>query len=235
MLSPPRGLWPSILLLLLCAHLLHTLPLSHASSLTSSFLTSIMTVPSRPLSQLLTTTTSLLPPPDDLPTFKPLLFPLLSSFPELDWLFVGFNDGTFTGYTHHNATSITLTEKSTPDGPLSFYTVDPDSSIPTTPHTPTSTTTYDPLTRPWWNATHSSGTWSSVYAFSLPNSPLGLTLSKPLPNIGVIGTDYLLSGLSKKLAAQFPEADGLNAYIVEEGSHYLIASSLNEVHLTTRK
>jgi hypothetical protein len=176
----------------------------------------------------------------------------------LDWIYIGFlSDGSFVGYSRLSSNSpvspdtLYLSQVAS-GGSLEFVPVDSTSGLPASDAVAEPLMTipdYDPRTRPWYlpsaqfsnpgAGAPTNGTWSDVYAFALPGSPLGLTLSVPLfesPDsdvmVAVAGTDYLLSSLSETLRQRFPDSERASAFILEDGTHRIIASSFEGEDLT---
>ena len=164
--------------------------------------------------------------------------------PEIDWVYVGFLDGTFIGYHGGNRSAVELTSTNFDTDTLDFIQVDqtrglPSSSSPVISH---SVAGYDPRLRPWFNTTNLQGTWSDPYQFAQEGSPLGITFSKPLLGPkgtakegqvhGVIAADYLFTGLHEFLSSAFDDPEASTAFIFEEATHYLIASNVRSVSIS---
>lgn len=135
--------------------------------------------------------------------FEDHLLTTLNVIPELDGIFVGESDGSFLFVSRDSSKSLggTRTKKIsvTADGPVTTLTWRDDVGTVVAVE-PDPDDTYDPRTRPWYEAVDSKTTvaWTDPYIFFTSQQP-GVTASSPVvidgDVVAVVGVDVQLSGL----------------------------------------
>jgi hypothetical protein len=159
-LSPSASLTLcSLPLLLLLLLLLLLAPPASAQTTHTGFISALMMIPWRPPTLSLSDYYSSPPPlpitPSDpidssvLSQFQAHNFAQTKSFPELDWAYVAFHDGSFTGYSNHNSSNFSPQLSVREDGDLNFYAADPRTGVASSTVS-SSSQDFDPRTRPWY-------------------------------------------------------------------------------------
>jgi hypothetical protein len=149
----------------------------------------------------------------------------------LDWVYVGFYDGSF--YAYSGGTYLYQQNRNN-----TLYTYwNTTSTIDGKPTGPPSSTsnTYDCTVRPWYTQSEDEGSiWTAPYAFVVGGGGIGITAALRVENkygefLGIFAIDYLISNLETILADKVATATNYFLIYIIDNDGLMIAASISGV------
>ncbi|KAB2952634.1 response regulator [Heliorestis acidaminivorans] len=153
----------------------------------------------------------------------------IKSFPDIAYTFIGTTEGHFFGTRRMPNGDLEQVIVDNKTGPNShYYTIDPTGVAEELTEV---FQNYDPRTRPWYQAAVEAEqpTWSGIYRHFV-FTDLAITSAHPLYNkegtlYGVLGVDYVLSGLNDFLNSLQVGETGMT-YIMERNGQMIATSTM---------